>query len=421
MLAIENSNSIILFVTMFHVTFFGVCQCSPNLKSGTKTAEPNNIETEICLKDNVVKAANCKVFSPYTNASGTPNVPKFIAEKNNTTRSQAPCYCHVSVCGQNSIPNVFQSCKSGYVHPTNCGGCVKCAKDEGESCGGLSSLEGICKVGLVCEAKDTFSDVGVCVADRMSIKEPDKVYLRSKSSLESKLLVKECSNHVFIKNKETDVDQIENDIEIGIQDEDSKNPSSNIGKGTRAKYAYHSIVNDSNQTSINNSYANSTDTDGTRNIDNGENYEFTSLGELLLGEKYKLWFSIEKSRNDYISSEKDLDATFPQGLKPAGYLNDIENKSPGRRYPTKQFSPYRKIPVAESTSGKKYSRKTQYPGASLIQPKENSNQLQVQPKKSLLIGKLIKQFDHVPLAREIPVVTEKRNGMILDQDVQIGV
>ncbi len=41
-------------------------------------------------------------------------------------------------------------CASGQLLADTCGTCLKCAKAEGQSCGGLKNIEGECGVGLTC-------------------------------------------------------------------------------------------------------------------------------------------------------------------------------------------------------------------------------------------------------------------------------
>ena len=156
--------------------------------SSSKIVDKKHVVKEVCLKDDVVRSANCKVSSPDIVS---------MLDKFHVKQSQAPCYCHVNVCGKYSVPKIFKSCRNGLVHVIKCGGCVRCAKDMGESCGGISSMKGVCRRGFVCEVKDAIANVGVCVPDLANNTHPDKFYLRTKVSFNSKLLVKECARHLL--------------------------------------------------------------------------------------------------------------------------------------------------------------------------------------------------------------------------------
>ena len=147
-----------------------------------------HIVKELCPKDDLVKAANCKI--------STPDIITMISRLE-TIRMKPPCYCHLKVCGQYSVPIAFLSCKSGFVHANKCGACVRCAKDLGELCGGVAQKLGSCRNGLLCEVKDNKDKNGICVLDLKSNSKMDKIYMRTKVSFNVEMLVKDCGRHLL--------------------------------------------------------------------------------------------------------------------------------------------------------------------------------------------------------------------------------
>ena len=161
--------------------------CIHSTYSNTIIINNKHIIKELCLTDDLIRSMKCKAKSPELRSVIT-SFDKRI--------TQAPCYCHIKACGKYSVPKVFQSCKSGFVHGIKCGGCIRCAKDLGESCGGTSSSDGACRMGLVCEVNDNKEDVGVCVHDLANNTKQDKLYLRTKPSFNNEFLVKECARYL---------------------------------------------------------------------------------------------------------------------------------------------------------------------------------------------------------------------------------
>ena len=102
-------------------------ETSNSIVKSIHNAHPHHIMKELCLKDEVVRSADCKVSSPEIYNLGNQNEGIQLAAEFKIKQLQTPCYCHINVCGEYSIPKLFQSCKTGYVHPIKCGGCVRCA------------------------------------------------------------------------------------------------------------------------------------------------------------------------------------------------------------------------------------------------------------------------------------------------------